>query len=87
MSADILEYLEIEENKLPLTLSTGAFVGNLTAKAAEELSLDESVRVYNGAHDQYCASIGSGITSSGELLLATGTAWVLFGVTEEPLFS
>ena len=86
MSADILEYLEIEENKLPLTLSTGAFVGNLTAKAAEKLSLDESVRVYNGAHDQYCASVGSGAVEAGQLLLATGTAWVLFGVTEAPLF-
>ena len=86
MSADILEYLEIEENKLPLTLPTGAFVGNLTAKAAKELGLDESVRVYNGAHDQYCASVGSGAVEAGELLLATGTAWVLFGVTESPLF-
>ena len=86
MSADILEYLEIPEEKLPETIGAGEFVGNLTAKAAKELGLDESVRIYNGAHDQYCASIGSGTVNAGQLLLATGTAWVLFGVTEAPLF-
>ena len=86
MSADILSYLDICEEKLPETLPSGAFIGNLTPSAARELGLSESVRVYNGAHDQYCASIGSGAVSPGELLLATGTAWVLFGVTEKPLF-
>ena len=86
ISADILECLALDENKLPKTLHTGEFVGNLTAKAASELGLSESVRVYNGAHDQYCASVGSGIVEAGQLLLATGTAWVLFGVTESPLF-
>jgi sugar (pentulose or hexulose) kinase len=58
----------------------------LTAEAAAKTGLSESVRVYNGAHDQYCASVGSGAVNSGQLLLATGTAWVLFGVTEAPLF-
>ena len=86
MSADILGYLALDEEKLPKTLPTGALVGNLTAEAASELGLSESVRVYNGAHDQYCASVGSGIVDAGQLLLATGTAWVLFGVTETPLF-
>ena len=86
MSADILEYLALDEEKLPKTLPTGALVGNLTHEAASALGLSESVRVYNGAHDQYCASIGSGIVEAGQLLLATGTAWVLFGVTEPPLF-
>ena len=86
MSADMLDLLALTEDKLPETLPTGAFVGRLTAKAARELGLSESVFVYNGAHDQYCASIGSGIVFYGELMLATGTAWVLFGVTEKPLF-
>lgn len=87
MSEDILDHLGLTADKLPDTLPTGIFVGNLTADAARELGLSESVRVYNGAHDQYCASIGSGIVESGEFMLATGTAWVLFGVTEAPLFS
>ena len=87
MSADLLEYLEITEEQLPATLPTGALVGRISKQAALQLGLDDDVLVYNGAHDQYCASIGSGIVDPGELMLATGTAWVLFGVTELPLFS
>ncbi len=86
INEDILDYLGLAEDKLPETLPTGAFVGNLTPEAAARTGLSESVRVYNGAHDQYCASIGSGTVEVGQLLLATGTAWVLFGVTETPLF-
>ena len=86
MSGDILDHLGLTEEKLPETLPTGVLVGNLTAEAASQTGLPESVRVYNGAHDQYCASIGSGTVEAGQLLLATGTAWVLFGVTETPLF-
>ena len=86
ISHDLLDYLGLTEDKLPETLPTGAFVGNLTAEAAARTGLSESVRVYNGAHDQYCASIGSGTVEVGQLMLATGTAWVLLGVTEKPLF-
>jgi sugar (pentulose or hexulose) kinase len=86
ISGDLLEFLELTEEKLPKTLRSGAFVGTLTAEAAAATGLSESVRVYNGAHDQYCASVGSGAVNAGQLLLATGTAWVLFGVTEAPLF-
>lgn len=84
--AEILNYLELSEDKLPETLPSASFIGNLTKDAADALGLDTEVKVYNGAHDQYCASIGSGTVEAGQLLLATGTAWVLFGVTETPLF-
>ena len=84
---EILNYLELSEDKLPETLPSASFIGNLTKDAADALGLDTNVKVYNGAHDQYCSSIGSGIVDAGKLLLATGTAWVLFGVTEQPLFS
>ena len=86
MSRDLLEYLALPEEKLPKTLPTGAPVGSLSADFAAAVGLPENVRVYNGAHDQYCASIGSSAVSVGQLMLATGTAWVLFGVTESPLF-
>lgn len=87
MSEDMLDHLGIKAHQLPATHPTGALVGKLSGRAASELSLDGEVCVYNGAHDQYCASIGSGTVECGELMLATGTAWVLFGITETPLFS
>jgi len=78
----ILVFLGLEESRLPELLPSGACLGTLTKEAAAAFGLGPDVRVYNGAHDQYCAAIGSGVHGGGELLLATGTTWVTFGVTD-----
>ncbi len=78
---EMLGYLGISEDNLPDVLLCGAKLGHLCGSAARDLGLGEHVVVYNGAHDQYCASLGAGVIKKGELLLATGTAWVIFGVT------
>ena len=83
----ILEAAETSTKELPEILKTGELVGSLTGKAAAALGLTASVRVYNGAHDQYCASIGCGAVYNGDMLLSTGTTWVLMGITEKPIFS
>ncbi len=84
---DILDYIEIDESRLPEVLPIGAEVGNLTPAAAEALGLNTDVKVYNGAHDQYCASIGSGAVEAGDMLLATGTTWVVLGITDKLLYT
>ncbi|MCL2816490.1 MAG: FGGY family carbohydrate kinase, partial [Oscillospiraceae bacterium] len=85
--ADILSALCLDEKRLPAILPSGEKLGRLTAEAAEKLGLPENVAVANGAHDQYCSAIGSGVINPGDMLLATGTAWVVFGVTREPLYT
>ena len=84
---DILGFLGLEESRLPELLPSGACLGKLTKEAAAALGLNANVRVYNGAHDQYCAAIGSGVHGGGEILLATGTTWVTFGVTDRLCYS
>ena len=49
--------------------------------------LDESIRVFNGAHDQYCASVGCGAVKPGDVMLSTGTAWVLLGISDRLVFN
>lgn len=83
----LIEIAGLSKNRLPECLPTGAPLGTLTEEAARQLGLPRSVKVYNGAHDQYCASLGSGAVVSGDLLLSTGTTWVILGITEEPLFT
>ena len=85
--SDILSLIGIGEKKLPEILPLGAFVGNLTKDAAEALGLSDSVKVYNGAHDQYCATLGCGAVNAGDMLLATGTTWVVLGVTDGILYT
>lgn len=84
---DILREVGVQTERLPEIRPTGAAVGGLTAQAAEELGLPEGTPVFNGAHDQYCASLGSGAVRPGDLLLATGTTWVVFGIADHLMFS
>ena len=83
---EALELLGITEDMLPTVAPCGSVAGKLLKSTADKCGLPEGIPVYVGAHDQYCASIGSGVTEPGQLLIATGTAWVLFGVTSD-LFS
>ena len=84
---EILKAVGITEDRLPKILPTGAFIGTLTKQAAEELGIPESIKVYNGAHDQYCAAIGCGALEPGDMFLSTGTTWVVLGVTDHAVYS
>lgn len=84
---EILNFLEISKSRLPEVLPVASLVGTLTPEAAAELGLSPEVAVFNGAHDQYCASIGSGAVDTGDMLLATGTTWVVLGVTDRLLYT
>lgn len=83
----LLEAAGLTRDRLPECLPTGAFVGNITQQASTELNIPTTVKVYNGAHDQYCASLGSGAVNPGDMLLSTGTTWVILGVSDKPLFT
>ncbi|MCQ2354046.1 MAG: hypothetical protein MJ102_02955 [Clostridia bacterium] len=82
---EALDFLGITEDQLPRVLPCGSPAGKLLPETAAEFGIPAGIPVFVGAHDQYCASIGSGVTEPGQLLLATGTAWVMFGVSEKPL--
>lgn len=84
---DILSFIGLSEDKLPEILPIGEKVGTLTPDAADALGLPQSLTVYSGAHDQYCASIGCGAVNAGDMLLATGTTWVVLGVTDGILYT
>lgn len=75
------------EEELPEVLPGGAKVGELTKEAAEAMGLPVGIPVFNGAHDQYCASIGGGVVNEGDMLLSAGTTWVLMGIGKKPLFT
>lgn len=84
---NILATIGLSREELPPVLPTGEFVGCLTAECAKELGLPATVKVFNGAHDQYCASIGAGAVQEGDMLLSAGTTWVLMGISKAPLFT
>lgn len=71
--------LSIDEEKLALLRPSGECIGTLTAEAAELLGIPKTTKVINGGQDQYCGAVGAGAVENGDVMLATGTAWVVLG--------
>jgi len=83
----ILDAAGILSEELPKIIPTGVLLGGLTGFAARETGLQVNTPVYNGAHDQYCASVGAGAIKKGDMLLSAGTTWVVMGIDDKPLFT
>ena len=82
----ILDFIGVREDQLAEIVPSAKPVGRLLKGAAEELGLPKSVLLVSGAHDQYAGLLGAGITRTGDLLIGTGTAWVVTVLTDEPYF-
>ena len=61
---------------------SGEPVGALLPEVAAQLGLSADVLVVNGGHDQYCAALGAGVVTDGDVLLSCGTAWVLLAAAD-----
>ena len=78
----LLDIAGIERGQLSPMLPSGHVVGALIPAASEATGLPQDVLVVNGAHDQYCAAVGTGVTRPGPTMLSSGTAWVILAVPE-----
>lgn len=78
----LLALAGITRDQLSPLHPSGAVIGPITAEASAATGLSQEVLVVNGAHDQYCAAVGSGVTRPGSVLLSCGTAWVILAVPE-----
>jgi sugar (pentulose or hexulose) kinase len=83
---EILDDLGFGDEKLSKVLESGEIIGMLNSSAADAMGLSQSIKVISGGHDQYCAALGAGAVNNGDILISTGTAWVLMGVFDRPAF-
>lgn len=83
----ILDFAGIDESRLPALVPSGAVIGDLTQQAADFLGLTTNARLIAGAHDQYAVALGAGATRPGDILIGSGTAWVVTAMEQNPDFS
>ena len=74
----LLEWLGLDEARLPRLLPSGAVLGRVAARAAEETGLPAGAAVVMGAFDHPSAARGCGVLRPGQMLLSCGTSWVGF---------
>lgn len=82
----LLAFAGITEDRLAAIAPSGQVIGNLTAAAAEELGLTTDCVLVSGAHDQYAVALGAGANQAGDILIGSGTAWVVTAIGDEPDF-
>jgi xylulokinase len=82
---EILKLIGLKEYNFSEVRSSGEIIGFLNKKISEEIGFKNEVAIVNGGHDQYCSALGAGIFDENEMLLATGTAWVVFKKTNKPI--
>ena len=83
---DLLRFAGITEEKLPKLVRSGEVIGHLTASAARELGLSEQTLLVAGAHDQYAVALGAGAVNAGDILIGSGTCWVVTAIGDAPSF-
>ena len=72
-SPEILQAIDLPEEKLSRPLPSGTIAGKIKSDIARELGLVDSVFVVTGGHDQTCGALGAGVTEPGLAMYATGT--------------
>lgn len=83
---EILAFAGITEEKLPRIYRSGEVIGKLTCDAAAQLGLTTDVVLSAGAHDQYAVALGAGACNGGDILIGSGTCWVVTCIGDAPDF-
>ena len=82
----LLAFAGITEEQLPKLVRSGEVIGHLTEQAAAELGLTTDCVLVGGAHDQYAVALGAGACNAGDILIGSGTAWVVTAIGDAPDF-
>lgn len=82
----LLAFAGINESKLPPLISSGEIIGHLTQEAASLLGLTTDTLLVAGAHDQYAVALGAGALNDGDILIGSGTCWVVTSISDGPDF-
>lgn len=75
---ELLELLEISEEKLPPVFPCGHVLGYIREEMEEICGIPAGTPVVLGSFDHPSAARGAGILKEGEMLLSCGTSWVVY---------
>ena len=82
-SDKLLDLAQLDREKLPATVPSGAVIGSVAPGIAAELGLPAGIPIVSGAHDQCCNGVGCGVLAPGQALYGMGTYLCLTPVFEQ----
>ena len=83
---EMLDYLGVDETRLPEIRESGETVGELLPRVAKELGLNTATIVCTGALDQAAGAIGVGNIRPGVFSENTGAALAICATVAAPIF-
>jgi len=81
----MLDFLGINEDKLPEVHSSGTFVGEILKEIAIETGLPENLKIITGAYDHAAGAIGSGNIHAGCISETTGASMAMCVTLDYPV--
>lgn len=75
----VLDLVGMNKNQFPEIIGAGELIGACKDEFLTLTGLKGKVNVYCGVHDQFAASLGSNYFGDNDLIVSTGTTWVVFG--------
>jgi len=79
---ELIEFIGLDKCQLSIPIQGGTLVGYIQKEVALETGLNEDALIVSGGHDQPCAILGTGITSTGEAAYSLGTTETLICTME-----
>ncbi|MBE5744407.1 MAG: hypothetical protein E7358_06860 [Clostridiales bacterium] len=82
-SEKMIELACLKEENFPKIVQAGEFIGNASEDFKVKTGLKGKVSLYVGLHDQFAASLGANYFSQKDVIISTGTTWVVFARNDE----
>lgn len=83
-SDDLLATVGLDRDLLPVPQRSGAFIGEVTAAAAEKTGLAAGTPIFQGGHDYLVGALAAGTIRPGGVLDVTGTWELVLTPTTTP---
>ena len=82
-SQAMLQYIGVEQERLPTLVESGVELGTLSADLCKRFSLPSHVKLISGGGDQQCAALGCGVYNPGDFSVGMGTAANILALSEK----
>ncbi len=83
-SGEMFSLFGIKDNLFPSAGKSSSVIGKISSEASKKTKIPAGIPVINGASDNSCAALGTGMISEGEATLVMGTAGVISRCSNNP---
>lgn len=79
----LLSFVGLDDKKFPKVVTAGEFIGYINDEFLSKTGLSGKISLYAGLHDQFAASLGSNYFGKTDIIISTGTTWVVFARSDK----